>query len=158
PAGRQVRYSIFLLPSRVKRKSYSSSYIFLTSNMDRLSVRFNDVFTNRQTKTTSGHIDHAAFLRPIKSLKQSWQVFFIYSDPIVTQFHKDVPAIGPVHTSYNISVGLSVFDRVVQEVYEDLSYFFFVGMNRKRGLATLFNAKTDMSCLCLHRQGFEDFP
>ena len=78
--------------------------------MDRLSMRFNNVFADSETEATAGNVDAAAFFGAVKTFKDPDHIFFTDADAVIADFDKDMFVVGLVHAGRNVAVLFAVFD------------------------------------------------
>ena len=123
---------LILFPTPVQSKPDGCTDIFTATNMDTLPVSFDDMFANGKTKTTAGDVQGPAFFSAEESLKNSWEVFFTYTDTIIANLHQDMAAISIVHAGHYTATRFPVFDRVLDKVGQ---YLRQTARGRGRGAA-----------------------
>src|SRR5882724_3511806 len=123
---------------RSQRKPNRSSYIWCTSYMDRLSMRFDNMFTDSQPQTGSAFVAASGCIGPVKSFEYSLKVFFFNANTIVSDFDQHMFFIRFINTRNNTSARLSIFAGIFHEVDENHPDFFLVSKNIDRRFATFF--------------------
>src|SRR5688572_26476609 len=115
--------------------------------MDRLTMCFNNVFTDSQAESAAGNIQAASFLGAVKPFKDALQMFFRNTDPIVAYFDEDMSSIRIVHAGGDRSVLLAVFDRILYKIQQYLPDLFLICKYDQWRFATLLDMTADTALL-----------
>lgn len=80
---RQVIINESILPC-LQCKPNTRSNTLRTSDMYRLSMRFDDMFADGETEAAAGDVDAATLFGTVETLEYTGEVFFADADTIIT--------------------------------------------------------------------------
>ena len=113
------------------------------------------MFANGKPKAAAACLSAAGKICTVKSFKNTGQMFFRYTVPVITYFYQHIFPVHIVKTCFNTAGFFSVFDCIFCKVNKYLPYFFLIRINRKRKLTTFFYKATDVPFLSSKVQGFK---